>query len=106
ADLLHDRRRVRREDEAADLDVEAAPVRPAEQIAALHRAPVRRDRAAARVLVGRARLDPRELADDARSADVLPAAVAVDDDPVSRLELRGFVALVRDADAVDEDVPP
>src|SRR5436190_21076717 len=96
------RRRGRHEEEAADLDVEAAAVLALERVAALHRPPRRRERAEADVAVAVADAELRELAHHAAAAHFVALALAVDDDPVPRQQPRRLVAGVRHRDLVAE----
>src|SRR5688572_298993 len=92
------------QEEAADARLELASVGARHRVAAFHRAPARRQRAARGVLEALARLEQRLLADHTRAAHVLAVVVGVDDDPVPLAKLRGLLAFVADRDRVGEAV--
>ena len=73
-------------------------------VAALHRPDRRLERTEASIFEGRAGRQGRLLADDAGTLDALDLAVGVGDDPFARDQLRRFVADVRDAHVVLEEV--
>src|SRR6185312_915809 len=89
--------------ERRDNGVEGRAVVPNHAVGAAHGSVGHRERAVARILVVLARTDGRLLSDDPVALHVLLVAVGVGDDPVAAEELGRHLALVRDADRVDEN---
>src|SRR5450631_3109749 len=84
--------------------LEGRPIGADALIAAAHRSVRRAQWASAGVFERLARRQPRLLADDAGTADLLDLAVSVRDDPVARNKLCGGGARVFHADGIGEKI--
>src|SRR5215472_13789456 len=88
------------ERERRNLDVEPLAARRHHAVGPDHEARGRRQRHAAGVLVGRARLEHGLLADHTRAPHLLDAAERIGDAPVARLELDGLGPMIADLDRI------
>src|SRR6185312_2841502 len=91
------------EREGGNLYVEMLTLVGDHAVTAGHEARRRRQRNAARVFEGIARLEPRLFPDDARSLHLLQPAGCIRDAPVARLQLDCFLAEIADVDRVSPE---